>query len=187
MIKIIVLCGPAGSGKDTIMQKVLELFPDRYHEIVSCTTRPPREGEVDGKNYHFLTKDEFTKRLLSGDLLEATEFNGWHYGTLKSDLREDQINIGVFNPEGVLSLMESFGSDQLSIIEVVVSPKTRLLRQLNREQDPDVDEIIRRYSTDKEDFADFHSALDEMHAHIYAVQNEEVGDIEEIAKAIGQL
>lgn len=148
---VVALMGKAGSGKDTLLHKLIETYPDRYHEIVSCTTRPPREGEVDGVNYYFLTIEEFTERLLNGDLLEATEFNNWHYGTLKSTLSEDKINIGVFNPEGVITLSEDPSID-LIIWWIQAEDKTRLIRQLNREKNPDVDEIIRRFKTDKEDF-----------------------------------
>ena len=185
MIKLIALVGKAGSGKDTILHKVMEKYPKQFHEIISCTTRPPREGEVDGKNYHFLSIEEFTKRLLNGDLLETTEFNGWHYGTLQSDLVEDKINIGVFNPEGILNLMESFG-ENLIVIEIMASAKKRLMRQLLRENDPDVDEIIRRYGTDEADFMEFYQAYWELGKKLYAVQNEEEEDIEGIADVIGQ-
>lgn len=186
MIKIIALVGKAGSGKDTILHGVMEKFPDRFHEIVSCTTRPPREGEEDGVNYHFLSVDEFTKKLLSGDLLEATEFNDWHYGTLRSDLVEDKINIGVFNPEGILNLMESFGPELL-VIEVLARDKERLMRQLIRETDPNVEEIIRRYHTDKEDFDNFHATLWETGKKIFSVENEDINQLGKIVDAIGQL
>lgn len=152
MKKIVALIGKAGSGKDTIMRKIIEWYPDQFHEIVSCTTRPPREGEQDGINYHFLTVEQFTEKVLNGDMLEATEFNGWHYGTARSALLEDKINIGVFNPTGVYCLMENTDID-LQVFYIIADDKERLIRQLNRQVSPDVDEIIRRYTTDKRDFA----------------------------------
>lgn len=54
-IKVVILCGKAGAGKDATLHKLMELYSNKYNEIVSCTTRPPREGEIDGVNYHFLT------------------------------------------------------------------------------------------------------------------------------------
>ena len=66
--------GKAGAGKDTLLRECLALYPGQYHEIVSCTTRPPREGEVDGVNYHFLTSEEFAERLEDGRMIEATIF-----------------------------------------------------------------------------------------------------------------
>ena len=151
MYKIIALIGEAGCGKDTIMKQVLAAAPDRFNEIISCTTRPPREGEIDGVNYHFLTKDEFIIDVLANKMLEHTNFNGWNYGTSKDALREDKINIGVFNPAGIYALKDK-EDIELEVYRVIVSDKERMLRQLNRETTPNVDEIVRRYSTDKTDF-----------------------------------
>ena len=152
-VKVIALFGKAGSGKDTILRALVNKFPDRYNEIVSCTTRPPREGEQEGVNYYFLTVDQFTEKVLNGDMLEATEFNNWHYGTALSSLSTDKINVGVFNPEGIRCLMEDNFVDLIAYY-VQVGDKERLIRQLIREVDPDVKEIIRRFSADEKDFED---------------------------------
>lgn len=149
--KIVALIGKAGSGKDTLMQCILSAVQYQWHEIVSCTTRPPREREVNGVNYFFLTKDEFADKMLNNEILEASMFNGWFYGTEYESLRSDCINIGVFNPDGIYALLDRPDID-LSICYVRASAKTRLLRQLNREESPDVEEIIRRYKTDEIDF-----------------------------------
>lgn len=81
---LIVLSGPAGSGKGTVLG---HLFGDPAHGkefvySVSATTRAPRPGEVDGVNYHYLTREEFEARLARGELLEHTEYCGNYYGTL---------------------------------------------------------------------------------------------------------
>lgn len=152
-MKIVALMGEAGSGKDTILHKIMEQYPLYFNEIISCTTRPPREGEKDGVNYYFLTIEQFTNKVLNGDMLEATEFNDWHYGTDRESLTTDKINIGVFNPEGIRCLQEDENID-LTVFYVRAAGKQRLLRQLNREENPDVDEIIRRYKTDTMDFGD---------------------------------
>ena len=150
--KIIAIIGQAGSGKDTLMKKVLAACPN-LHEIVSCTTRPPREGEVDGINYHFMTPEIFSDKVLHGEMLEASCFNDWFYGTGYESLRSDCTNIGVFNPEGIESLLAHPGVD-VDVYYLRASDKNRLLRQLNRENDPDVNEIIRRYKADMIDFED---------------------------------
>ena len=154
MSKIVVaLVGKAGAGKDTVAKELATANP-HWHMIVSCTTRPKREGEKEGVNYYYLTDEEFQNKMEQGDLLEATCFNGWHYGTLKSSLH-DGINIGVFNPEGFDSLI-NFEDEEDGIILfgylITASDKIRMLRQLNRETTPDVTEICRRYFADKEDF-----------------------------------
>lgn len=165
MYKIIALIGKAGSGKDTMMHKVLERNPN-LHEIVSCTTRPRREGEVEGVNYFYLTPEQFGDKVLHDEMLEATCFNDWFYGTSYESLRSDVVNIGVFNPAGIESLLER-RDVTVHIFYVTASPKNRLLRQLNREKEPDVDEIIRRYKADEIDFADLNFEYDVLYNEIY--------------------
>lgn len=152
--KIVALMGKAGAGKDAVLTH-LPLAAPEFHEIISCTTRPPRESEQDGVSYHFLTHDDFAEQINSGKMLEVAIFREWCYGTSLDNLAEDKINIGVFNPTGVATLMD-LGEDLIDLlpIYIVASDKTRLLRQLNREERPDVKEIIRRYGTDEADFSD---------------------------------
>jgi len=175
---IIAIAGKAGSGKDTIMQRVLAAAPDRFHEIVSATTRPPREGEVDGKNYHFMDYEDFRKMADEGDMLEFTSFNGWYYGTPISSLAPHKINIGVFNPAGLRSLLRS-PQVCLFIIYVDTLDKIRLIRQLNREEKPNVHEIIRRFSTDEKDFQDFISDFKP-----YIVLNNNTSDLDFAVRSI---
>ena len=151
MYKIIALIGEAGCGKDTILKKVLAAAPDRLNEIISCTTRPMREGEVNGINYYFLTEEEFLLEAVRGHMIEKAYFNGWNYGTSYDTLSTDKVNIGVFNPTGIYSLLKR-DDIELWVYKIEVKDKTRLLRQLNREENPNVGEIIRRYQTDKIDF-----------------------------------
>ena len=152
MYTIIALIGEAGTGKDTLMQRILAARPGEFNEIISCTTRPPREGEVDGVNYFFIDQEEFAYKVLNYEMLEATNFNDWFYGTSYDTLRSDVLNIGVFNPDGIRAI-EGRNDIDLKIFRIICSDKTRLLRQLNREENPDVHEIIRRFTADEEDFA----------------------------------
>ena len=176
MYKVIALIGEAGAGKDSLMQAILELRPD-LHEIVSCTTRPKREGEVHGVNYYYYTPEKFGDMVLHNEMLECTVFNDWFYGTSYDSVRSDCVNIGVFNPAGV-EAMEDRGDVDLYVIWVTATKKTRLLRQLNREEDPDVDEIVRRYRADQLDFAEF-----EVHAPTIVVFNEDT-DLSSLAQSI---
>ena len=156
--KIIAICGKSAAGKDTLLQQIAIQHQD-IHEIVSCTTRPPREGEVNGKNYFFLSMEEFLKKSLNGEMLEATEFRDWLYGTSLDGVKQDTINVGVFNPAGIVNLMKN-KDVQLFVVKVQASNKVRLLRSLHREINPDVDEIVRRYLADKKDFEGFESAYE---------------------------
>ena len=150
MYKIIAIMGEAGTGKDSLMQEILKLKPE-FHEIISCTTRPMREGEAEGVNYYYYTPEQFGDRVLHDEMLECTVFNDWFYGTSYDSVRSDCINIGVFNPTGVESLLARSDVD-VKVIRVVAEDKTRLIRQLNREEWPDVREIIRRFNADWMDF-----------------------------------
>ena len=152
MYKIIALIGEAGSGKDYIMKQVLAAAPDRFNEIISCTTRPMREGEQEGVNYYYLTNEEFYQKRKNNEMLETSCFNSWGYGTSINALSEDKLNIGVFNPDGIRSLLNN-SNVEVIVYRVMCKDKTRLLRQLNRENNPNVDEIIRRFGTDKKDFS----------------------------------
>lgn len=151
--RIIAICGKSAAGKDTLLHEIIKNNPE-VHEIVSCTTRPPREGEVHGKNYFFLTEGEFRERCVNHEMLELSEFRSWYYGTALDGINPKLINVGVFNPTGICSLMKNENVD-VFVVMVDAPDKVRLARALNRETDPDVDEIVRRYMTDKKDFADF--------------------------------
>ena len=150
--KIIALIGESGSGKDTLLQSILSKNTN-LNEIISSTTRPKREGEGEGVNYYYLTPEQFAYKVLNNEMIEATCFNDWFYGTTYEALRSDVHNIGVFNPAGIESLILDKNID-LTVYYIQATKKNRLLRQLNREENPNVDEIIRRYKTDTEDFLD---------------------------------
>ena len=150
MYKLIALIGKSGAGKDTVLKELLKQKPD-FNEVISCTTRPPREGEVDGINYYFITKEQFFDKMKNNEMLEYCSFNNWYYGTPISSLKKDKVNIGVFNPAGIRELHYN-KEINLEIFYITARDKIRLLRQLNREENPNVNEIIRRYDTDTQDF-----------------------------------
>jgi guanylate kinase len=80
-----VITGPSGVGKGTLIRTLIERFP-QLQLSVSATTRKPRPGEVEGRDYYFLTPEDFEKRLQNGEFLEHAEYAGNRYGTLRSEL-----------------------------------------------------------------------------------------------------
>ena len=91
--KLIVVSGPSGAGKDTIVNEYVKRHP--VDEIsVSMTSRPMRDGDIEGVSYYFKTKEEFEKAILDGELLEYALYNGNYYGTPKNEV-EKRINNGI--------------------------------------------------------------------------------------------
>jgi guanylate kinase len=86
MAKVFVITGPSGVGKGTLISRLLDRVPD-LELSVSATTRQPREGEVDGRDYHFLSREEFDRRIEAEDFLEFATYSGNRYGTLRSEVR----------------------------------------------------------------------------------------------------
>jgi guanylate kinase len=87
MAKVFVITGPSGVGKGTLISRLLERVPG-LELSVSATTRGPRAGEVDGRDYHFLTAEEFDRRIEREDFLEFATYSGNRYGTLRSEVRK---------------------------------------------------------------------------------------------------
>lgn len=82
---LVVVSGPSGSGKDTVVKRLVELHPE-IEVSVSATTRPMRPGEAEGINYYYLTKDEFERRIAAGEILEYAQYCGHYYGTPRSEV-----------------------------------------------------------------------------------------------------
>lgn len=155
--KILALFGKSSAGKDTI--KNILIKHEDVNNIINTTTRPIREGEINGINYHFIDAAEFAERILNGDFIEATEFNDWFYGTSIRELDIDKINVGVFNIYGIECML---ADPRLEVHPVYVktSDKVRLKRALEREDNPDCAEICRRFFADKKDFLDIPFSYD---------------------------
>lgn len=117
--KLVLFCGPSGSGKTTIVHHLMQVFPTMQFSI-SATTRPPRPNEIHGKDYYFLTPDEFRARVDHGDFLEWEEvYTDRYYGTLKSEveriLNEEHIALFDVDVEGGLQIRKHFGRQLLDV------------------------------------------------------------------------
>lgn len=85
MARVFVITGPSGVGKGTLIRGLMERLP-QLQLSVSATTRAPRAGESDGVEYHFLTREEFDKKVAAGEFVEHADYAGRSYGTLRSEL-----------------------------------------------------------------------------------------------------
>lgn len=118
--RVIIVSGPSGAGKTTVMRRVFQRSPVPLVASVSATTRPPRPGETDGVDYHFITKEELDLRRKRGEFLECFEVfgRGFWYGTLRSEvtsgLRAGKWVVLQIDVQGALSVMQRYG-DAVSI------------------------------------------------------------------------
>ncbi len=148
--KLIGICGEAGTGKDRLVTELTN-FNENFHEVITATSRPMRDNEKDGINYYFISKEKFKQDIKNNKFLEYVIFNHWYYGTPISSLDINKINIGVFNPAGLETLIKNPCID-LHIIKLTAENINRIMRQIIREKSPNIKEIARRYIADKEDF-----------------------------------
>lgn len=170
---VIAIVGKSGSGKDSLAQQIVT-NDDRFSLVVTATTRPKRDYEINGIDYIFMTKEKFDKT----EKIEETSFNGWHYGTPLSSLSNEKYNIIVVNPKGFISLYRNPKINLIKGFELQVNDKIRLLRQLNREENPNIDEIVRRYSTDRYDFQEFDYAKSFLSLKVDILKNETLDDLQ---------
>ncbi len=152
---ITLYIGRSGAGKDYLMRQQVALGKT---PIVSFTTRPIREGEVDGKDYYFVSRDEFQLLIKKDALTEyrtyETSVGGvkdtWYYGTPLLMMTRDYV--GVVTPEGAKTFIDRYGKDNVEIIYVIASPEVRKHRAIARGSF-DKTEWERRLVADQRDFA----------------------------------
>ncbi len=143
----LILVGKAAAGKDFLKAR---LSNSGFVAGVSHTTRPPREKEVDGEDYHFVTENKFKEMIVHGNFIEYMEFNGWFYGQTKADFKKADIMI--MSKDGLDMLPKKY-REQCMVIWLNPDRMTRIQR-LNYRQDIN-DTIVRRMKTDDEQFAEF--------------------------------
>jgi len=163
--QLVIISGPSGVGKSTVMPLVRERFGSRLRMSVSATTRAPRPGEVDGENYHFLSSEEFSSRLAGGEFLEAIEVfgRGHWYGTLLAEV-VPSLEKGIWvilevDVEGRERVLEKF-PDALTIFispaEDPVNAISVLEERLGRRGTESADSLARRLEVARREIAQSH-------------------------------
>ncbi len=125
---LLAVSGPSGVGKGTMVKTLIERRKDVV-ESVSCTTRAPREGEIDGKHYFFLSKEEFERRIDEGDFLEYDEHFGNYYGTPKSFVREALKTKSVIMEIDVVGSKNAKKTFPETVLVMVVPPSAEELKR----------------------------------------------------------
>jgi guanylate kinase len=153
---LFVLSAPSGTGKTTLCEN-LRATPDFIYSV-SCTTRPPRPGEVDGTDYHFLTRDEFLGKIERGEMLEYAIVHGNHYGTLKATVKEALthgtdvlLDIDVQGAAAIRQTDDAMLRD--SLVDVFIMPPTleELEKRLRKRGTESEEQVKRRLHTGHEE------------------------------------
>ena len=144
--KVVIFSAPSGAGKSTIIGRLLEKFP-RLEFSISCTSRPPRGKEVHGREYYFLSNDEFKARAGAGEFVEWEEvYPGTCYGTLRSEVERiwAKGHVIVFDVDviGGINLKRIFGDDACSVF--IMPPSIEELRRRLVGRGTDAPEVIER-------------------------------------------
>lgn len=163
MGKIFCLMGKSSSGKDSIYRELFQASKEKLERIVPYTTRPIREGECEGKEYHFVGEDKVSSLEQEGKIIELRAYNTvhgiWKYFTVDDgqiDLESNNyLMVGVL--QTYLNIREYFGDDKVVPIYIEVEDGERLARALGRERlepKPRYAEMCRRFLADSEDFSE---------------------------------
>ena len=138
---LIVLSGPSGVGKGTICKELIEYFKGWYS--VSVTTREKRDGEIDGKDYFFVTKEEFEQKIKDNDFLEYATYNNNYYGTLKSKINEQlDNNVDVFTEIEVNGARNIKNIYKDSVLIYILPPSLKELEDRLRGRNTENEETI---------------------------------------------
>lgn len=143
--KLIIFSAPSGSGKTTIVRHLLSRFPEKIAFSISASTRQPRGNEVDGRDYHFISKEEFLHRVANEQFIEFEEvYSGTFYGTLRSELEriwaEGKHVIFDIDVVGGLRLKRKFGDRALAVF--VNPPSLAVLESRLRGRGTDSEEKL---------------------------------------------
>ncbi len=143
--KLIVISGPSGCGKTTIAREILMRYPDIVFSV-SATTRSKRNTEIEGKDYFFISKNEFEKKINQDELIEWEQIYGDYYGSLKSEVEKamnnDRAILFDIDVKGALSIKNKYPKD--SILIFIKPPSLKLLTDRLRSRKTETAETLNK-------------------------------------------
>ena len=183
--RLFIISAPAGTGKTTLVNMLTEKYPQVIRNV-TCTTREKRPGEVNGKDYYFLTEEEFQKKLKAGDFLEHADVFGNHYGTSKSliekELKSGKDVILVIDTQGALQLKARL-KDKVDATFIFISPPSfeELKKRLIQRRTETPEKIEKRLKTARQELEmishyDYHIVNDDLTAAFEALKNIIIAD-----------
>lgn len=163
MKKLFLVMGKSASGKDTLYKDIVGRFGDRLGVVVPYTTRPKRQGETEGVEYHFITEGQMSRMKRDGKIIESrcyqTVYGPWYYLTVDDgqiDLSK-RSSILIVTPAAYEKLRDYFGADRVVPLYIETDDGVRLERALKRERaqaEPKYEEMCRRFLADAKDFSE---------------------------------
>jgi guanylate kinase len=175
---LIVVSAPSGTGKTTICKEVLKIVPELRFSI-SCTTREPRKGEIDGRDYHFISREEFETRLSRGDFIEWAENHGHLYGTLKKDVdglvQKGHDVLFDVDPRGAKELKSQYNN---AVFVFILPPSIDILKERLKKRGSEKDAMMK---------ARFERAFKEVREVVwydYAIFNDIIDESVDVLKSI---
>lgn len=150
---MIVILGESSSGKTTLAKMFVDANP-KYKKVVTYTTRPMRDGEVDGVDYHFISQEKFDEYVNNGFFVEHAKYRDWDYGIAKDDCNS-KYSVAVLTPSGLRTLKKL--KYDIKSIYVYVDRRSRLISALARG-----DDIEEAYRRNLSDFGQFDGITEEV-------------------------
>lgn len=186
--KIFCIMGKSASGKDTIYNLIKNSFTN-LSPVITYTTRPMRDGEIQDETYHFISMEEMNILEENGELIERRDYdtvNGlWSYATGVKCFKNDNNYILITTPAAYRKMKEKLENIELIPIYIEVDDDLRLIRSIERERKnkrKNYEEICRRFLADSEDFSE--EILKELEINNYFNNNEKcLKDVEEFIKS----
>lgn len=162
---IYCFCGPSGSGKTTLANLYRSTSNGSVSRITTVTTRTPRDGEIDGVDYHFWSEDHFKRGVGDGVFFEFQEVHGQYYGTLKGSLEEviarNLVSVIILDVHGAITLKDTFPNDTVNVF-LTCSIREELRRRISGRNTPQ-EEVNRRLEnaiTELSVYSNNHSKFD---------------------------